>query len=224
MRVADTKTATATLDLKNVRTIATLPTTTVARNAVTGLLNTAADAPTCRAVIGAAANPLQVQLQQARGSSLSVECPVASTLTATNINGQCLQLVYPRAATINTSGNRSIVIHIDPANPPTTIDVSGTMSPGPTNTPIVVRLSLLQSDRASASGLTIRGRLQTVFAANTPGVIVHGCGASTVDCRGVMGIRGFAKCRSVEKCVTDRGVAMQALTAAVTAADPCKTP
>lgn len=68
MRVANT--AGATLVLGNVRTIATLANTNPALNAVIGFVDNFTR-PDCRTTVGSR-SPLQVLLQQARGSSLRV--------------------------------------------------------------------------------------------------------------------------------------------------------
>lgn len=223
MRVQDSTTATATVRLDNVRTIATLPTTNPANNAVIGLLNV----PACRDYVGSASSQLSTRLVDAPGSSLRVDCPTANVLAATNNNGQCLVLVYPKVASkIEVYGNRSIVIHADPANPPI-VDVSGMTSwgaqAGPPNTRVIVYLSQLQSDALRASRVTIRGRLPYPIPQGQSGVIVYGCGASNVSCLAT-GRLGFPTCRLIEACVAGPAAAKTAALRAINSATPCVPP
>ena len=126
-----------------------------------------------------------------------------------NVNGACLQAVWASATRIEAAGNRSIVIYPNPQRVPSVIDVSGTTSWGvppapqrtPTNMRVIVRLSELQQDKSGVASMVIQRKLQYAVPDGAFGVVVHGCGASSVRCE-VVDANNKASCRLTEKCTT----------------------
>lgn len=233
MRVNNSRIAYASLRLDVTRKVTTLPNTAAASNIVSGLLNIITSSPTCMGNIGQSRQLLELSIRGAPGSSLRVDCPLASTMTLENTNGRCLQAVWTEAARINTVGNRSIVIYHKPTATPTVIDISGMTSWGlpaqpasaNTNTRIIVRLSEWQQDRSSASQLQISGQ----FPYNVPqrgqagGVIVHGCGANLVRCTAT-DKSGFPACKIINNCLSTAAAAKANLVAQLNSQTPCVPP
>lgn len=194
MRVTNSTHATAHLQLRAARLIATLPSSTATQNVVriptSGLRR-------CHNMVGDPQQPLVVRLRNAPpGSSLRVDCPTAQRLTLDSQKGTCLQAVLTNAKQILMRGNGSIVVY--PSSLPNEVDVSG-MTRGGT---VVLRLSEGRRDIARVRGVVVRG-LQSATT-----VTVYGCGARTVRCKG---------CRVVERCVATRELALAALARAVDA-------
>lgn len=236
MRVANSQSATASIRLDVTRKVTTLPNTVAASNAVIGLLDTSTTMPICIDQIGKNNQLLELAIRDAPGSSLRVDCPLASTMTIENTNGRCLQAVWTDAERINTVGNRSMVIYHQPRAPtalPTVIDISGMTSWGlpvqpastNTNTRVIVRLSQWQQDQASASQLEIEGQLpyNVPQRGQAGGVIVFGCGANRVRCTAT-DKSGFPACKIINSCVPSAATAKANLLAAINSPTPCAPP
>lgn len=213
--------AAASLRLDMVRDISTPPSSQPSINVVTGLLDTASNAPQCKATIGDQHEPLHMHLTS--NSQLRAECLAASDLRLENNQGSCLQAVWVSASSIYAAGSSSMVIYPDPRNLPGVIDVSGLTTggqPAYANPRVIIRLSQWKQDGKRGGAVNITGTLPYAVAPGADAVIVHGCRTERVACH-VVDSKGRDACRLQEQCVTTQAEAKAALISEIHAPEPC---
>lgn len=219
--------ATLRLMVNTVNRVVTEPVANPVNNTIRGLVNANIAFPACSSWLGSQGATMDVANQ--RSSTLKVQCPQASTLRLSNVDGQCLHVALPRAQRIEVAGNRTISLILPPTDLPSSIDVSGMTHWGPpgrssNNTRVLIRTSLLQAHGDAMNRVRIEGRLKYAVPFGAFGVVVEGCNVAAKVVCVVRDKSNAPTCCLIDTCTDSVVVARQRLQYLMESAPPCLKP